>query len=250
MGNSILHIHELNYLIKPDKNFLHNHGVYVLIFNQDIPPIEEHLLIKWLDEAEIRRMGKYHTQVLKKRFLVRHGVLRYLLASIAERHPASVEFTYGHYGKPFLPYHPIAFNVSHSQQLAMLAISAYPVGVDIEFMKQSDDLGAITKTHFALDEQVAWQSLANEQRLQGFYNAWARKEAFIKMDGRGLQLPLDSFSVSLHPNHHAEIMRSEQVDCSEYRLWDIPAPNGYASALVSTIHVNQINLYYLNTDNS
>jgi 4'-phosphopantetheinyl transferase len=104
---------------------------------------------------------------------------------------AKTEFT--EYGKPYFPELPDAhFNISHSLGYAALAISNAPVGVDIERLSRVErikDRGRFAARAFAKDE------LENVGGALDFLDIWTRKEAYLKLDGRGLAIGLRSFSV-------------------------------------------------------
>ncbi|TMD63678.1 MAG: 4'-phosphopantetheinyl transferase superfamily protein [Chloroflexi bacterium] len=75
-------------------------------------------------------------------------------------------------------------------------------------------------------------------RIEGFFNCWTRKEAYIKARGEGLSTPLDQFEVSVVPGEPAELLNSEQHP-EEVTCWSlhslIPA-TGYMAALAIEGH--------------
>ena len=76
--------------------------------------------------------------------------------------------------------------------------------------------------------------LPKEEREQGFYNCWTRKEAYVKARGEGLYLPLEGFEVSLAPAERAALLRSAE-GASELERWSFHAlelGEGYAGAVV------------------
>lgn len=98
------------------------------------------------------------------------------------------------YGKPYLEgYKDFFFNLSHSNQWIVCVIDVAPVGIDVEEI-QPIDLD-IAKKFFSLHEQyqLFWQP--EDKKIPFFYDIWTMKEAVIKADGRGLYIPLNSFSV-------------------------------------------------------
>ena len=102
-----------------------------------------------------------------------------------------LEFTVNGYGKPILhniPY--IHFNISHASQYVACVISDKPVGIDIEYIKTIDM--KIAQRFFASDE-IAY-IMAGDKTLR-FYEVWTKKESRIKWEGKGLHVPLPSFSV-------------------------------------------------------
>ena len=89
------------------------------------------------------------------------------------------------HGKPFLPNGPF-FNLSHTDGAVIVAVADVAVGIDIEAMKSVnlDDFNRF----FTQKEQD--QIKKAENGLHEFYKTWTAKEAIMKCDGRGLQIPL------------------------------------------------------------
>ena len=104
------------------------------------------------------------------------------------------EMRTGEYGKPCFPALPdFHFSLSHSGGLALCAVSALPLGCDIEQIR-GDRLRLAAR--FFHPEEHAWLlSLPEGERQAAFFRLWTCKESFIKAIGRGLSLPLDSFCV-------------------------------------------------------
>jgi 4'-phosphopantetheinyl transferase len=71
-------------------------------------------------------------------------------------------------------------------------------------------------------------------RPEGFSLCWTRKEAYVKARGLGLQIPLDSFSVSLTPNE-LELLDSEDSNRWSLRSF-MPAPDFAAAIVHEKIH--------------
>jgi 4'-phosphopantetheinyl transferase len=94
-------------------------------------------------------------------------------------------------GKPHLPGGELEFNVSHSGDLALIAVStAGPIGVDLE---QHRELAgpSIARRFFTPAEAAIVDADPN-----ALFRIWVRKEAWAKAHGEGLWLPLDRLDVS------------------------------------------------------
>jgi 4'-phosphopantetheinyl transferase len=105
--------------------------------------------------------------------------------------------------------------------------------VDLEQISAGFATEEIAQQFFAAAEVRELAALPAEQRLEGFYLCWTRKEAFIKARGEGLSLPLSDFVVSLTPGEPAEL-RSTWPDAGEAARWDLrnlEVGPGYAAAL-------------------
>jgi len=88
-------------------------------------------------------------------------------------------------------------NISHSGDWSVCAVSALPVGIDIEMM-QPIDL-SVAKDCFTENEFENLCRFADEnQQLDYFYTIWTIKESYLKAIGSGLSKAPDSFGVELN----------------------------------------------------
>lgn len=97
-------------------------------------------------------------------------------------------------GKPRLQDYPeIHFNLSHSGNYAVCGIGTGPLGVDIQKMAESNLKLA---RRFFSEQEVTWLfAVPPEKQVQGFYDLWAIKEAYMKYTGKGFRLPMNAFTV-------------------------------------------------------
>jgi len=163
-------------------------------------------LATWLTEGERERAGRYRFEADRHRFSRARGLLRYLLGHYTGRAPQDVRFETGPMGKlhvaPSAGAEAIRFNVSHSYEWALIALSRdRDVGVDVEHHRPlHHDLFAIADRFFAPVEVEALRALPADQHHPAFYRIWSRKEAFIKATGQGVSAGLDTFAVSIDTN--------------------------------------------------
>lgn len=94
---------------------------------------------------------------------------------------------YAEFQKPYFDVH-LNFNISHSGQYTICAISqTNEVGIDVEEIKE---IPLTDFTAFFYDEE--WQDVLNSHNsLLAFYTLWTKKEAFLKVLGSGLNMPLN-----------------------------------------------------------
>ena len=155
------------------------------------------LLAAVLDEEERDRMRRLHGELLQTRFAVAHAALRTILGRCSGVAPQALTFASGASGKPALPGQPLAFNLSHSGDVAVCAVAAGGhLGVDVEMVRPVPDADALASRFFSRDEAADLARVPASDRLQAFFRIWTRKEAFVKATGEGMARPLDSFSVS------------------------------------------------------
>lgn len=91
-------------------------------------------------------------------------------------------------GKPYFPQSGLHCSVTHSGGIWLCAISALPVGVDLQ-RHQECDRNRIAKRFFHPDE-ARWL----ETREDAFFDVWCAKESYVKYTGEGMVCGLDGFS--------------------------------------------------------
>jgi phosphopantetheinyl transferase len=96
-------------------------------------------------------------------------------------------------GKPRLVVEPnrLSFNLSHSGELALVAIApgGVEVGVDIERLRPRRDLVRLAERWLPDADRAAVAAAGEAEREQVFYAAWTNHEARVKCTGAGLSGP-------------------------------------------------------------
>jgi 4'-phosphopantetheinyl transferase len=187
-----------------------------------------------LAPEEKSRAAKFIFPSDRDHFIAARGVLRELLGAYLNCAPAAVDFAYGPQGKPILgntsSNRTLRFNLSHAGGLAVYAFAlGREVGADIEPIRPDFAGWDIAKRFFSSEEIAELESLPPVSRSEAFFLCWTRKEAYIKARGEGLQIPLDSFHVTLTPRGP---VRLASADSSRWTLRDFQPAEGYAGALV------------------
>lgn len=150
-----------------------------------------------LAQDEIKRLETFATQELQKNFLLTHIVLRLILAKYVTQPPSKLAFTYNTYGKPSLAHSAWQFNISHSKDYLVIAVTEHDaIGVDIEYCHRVTDFLEIANRFFTPKEIAAIQNAADPLLL--FFHIWTQKEAFLKAIGKGISFGLEQFEVSTH----------------------------------------------------
>ncbi|MCM1084020.1 MAG: 4'-phosphopantetheinyl transferase superfamily protein [Clostridium sp.] len=152
-----------------------------------------------------------------------------LLQEIVERElglkPKDIVIGQGENGKPYLQGYPeFQYNISHSGDMVMMAYSGQELGVDIEELKVKDT--KVAKRCFTSDEYLyvlngtsgvdasaydehgqtvseaeskdkAEEAEIKAGRSRRFCEVWTLKEAYLKLSGKGISVPLSSFEVDV-----------------------------------------------------
>ena len=134
---------------------------------------------------------RFHDDI--KRSLFGDLMARYLANIKLGLKSADILFCSNEFGKPYIRHYPeFNFNISHSGKWVVCALSRLPVGIDIEHMKESNL--SIAKRYFTNEEYKIIINSCEETRKEMFYRLWTLKESYIKLIGKGLSVPLNSFS--------------------------------------------------------
>lgn len=142
-----------------------------------------------LSHDEIARSECSPLLDVRNRFIVGRGLLRQVLAAYVQIEPSAIQFAYGHAGKPHLVdnAHDIQFNISHSGDLAVIAISrTHEIGVDIERICDMPEMPEIVSRFFSDDAKAEFQSAPIEDRVSVFFKCWTEREAISKCTGDGI----------------------------------------------------------------
>ncbi len=153
-----------------------------------------------LNEAEYKRAHSYYRQKDRERFMVSRVALRQLLGKYIEHQPQDIVFAIGNNKKPFIQNteRPVYYNVSHSGDKILIAISDKEVGIDVEHKLADFDFEEIIPTCFSAEEALHIRSFKDPRHT--FYLLWTRKEALLKATAKGVDDELRSIP-SLQGGH-------------------------------------------------
>ena len=165
---------------------LHNNEVHLYRFSLDVTPSPYRNLLSADEESRAQRLLDSQKQHF---FITGRGKLRQILSLYLDLPAQNVVFSYHPDGKPSLApsFHSnITFNLSHSADLAVVAVSRKnAVGTDIEKIDYSLNYQQLSKYYFNDDEQNTLRSATTVRKRRTFYRLWTAKEARLKMVGTG-----------------------------------------------------------------
>jgi 4'-phosphopantetheinyl transferase len=188
-------------------------------------------LARHLSDTELARAERFRAPCDRDRYIARHGWLREQLAARLHRPAREIAYAHNAFGKPFVAGAAFHFNLSHSNGVALLTCGPPAgIGCDIEWMNSSVDMTATMEKFFSVSERAAFASLPQAHWLAGFYNAWTRKEAYVKALGCGLSLPLDAFDVELDPRRPARLLHG----CAGWSVASFAPLPGFQAAVVAS----------------
>lgn len=191
-----------------------------------------------LSDDEQTRADRFYFERDRRRFVVARGTLRSVLAQYVKRPPENIQFGYEAAGKPYLissgDAPQLHFNVSHSHELALIAVCLrHRVGIDIEYKNPKAATLDVAQHYFAQEEIAALAERHSEARCDMFFAIWTMKEAYIKGRGEGVSLGLDTFAVNTDSGKPPGLIRSShgKDEPKRWRFWTIDAGPAYAAAM-------------------
>src|SRR5438874_7936137 len=127
--------------------------VRVWVVRLDAPPAAADELLTNLTADERERAARYRAEAARRQFITARGLLRRLLGECLGVAPAEVPITYTGAGKPVLAAASgLHFNVTHTDNLALLALARRPVGIDAERLRAVADPEGLVGRFFSAAE--------------------------------------------------------------------------------------------------
>lgn len=115
-----------------------------------------------------------------------------LLDKVLSRYGISSELVHADSnGKPIVD--GIYFNLSHSGEFVICAVSEKPVGCDIELLKDAPK--RVAERTFSDAEKEHLQQFSGDEYNREFFRIWTKKESYLKMTGKGIRVPLDKLEL-------------------------------------------------------
>lgn len=193
-----------------------------------------------LSDKEAARMARFVFDKDRFRFGQSHARMRALLADYLGATPADLAFGENAHGKPSLEGGPY-FNLSHSHNLAALAISdAFELGLDIEHVRAIEG-PEIARRFFSARECAALNAYVGSDYEEAFYRCWTRKEAYVKAQGEGLGISLQTFDVTIDEGA-PRFLRIDGDDADAWRLFSFKPAPGYQGAVAIRLMRDDISL--------
>lgn len=135
---------------------------------------------------------------------------------------------YGKNGKPYISDTDIYFNLSHSENTVMCAVSDMEIGCDAE--KVTDIDLEIAKRFFHRAEYEILAECTDTEKCDMFFRLWTLKESFVKSTGLGMELPMNSFCIDINKD---KISVLQNVSQEKYYFKEYNLNDGYKYAVCS-----------------
>ena len=170
-----------------------------------------------LSADEVARASRFVVPQAARRFTAGRAALRQTLATLCGRTAAGLVVQTAGKGKPFIQDGP-HFNLAHSGPVALFAVAAFPIGVDVEAVRAVEP--GLAGLVFTPAELAYQRELPDADRVTAFFRGWTRKEAVIKAQGGSIA---DLQTIGVLP------------DCTlpGWQVTDLTAATGYAAAVAA-----------------
>ena len=182
-------------------------AVHLWTYDLTAPPEAEDVLVGTLSDDETARARALIDPSVRRRFVLRRGVLRRLLGTYADQAPQLVVLRFGAQGKPALADLPgLSFNLSRSGDRVVIAVAdGREIGVDVECRRPISNPLGLARRFFSPDEAEWLAQLDSAVMEESFWWLWTCKEAVVKASGFGLTEGLGDFTVSRAPDGAARL---------------------------------------------
>lgn len=166
----------------------------------------------------------YGNKEVALRRLLGEALVRFALKKYWNLTSEDYRIDRGEKGKPFIVgVENVFFNISHSGDYVVCAVSDREIGIDIE--KRAKARMEVAGRFFHGEEVAQLKMLEEDKQDQLFFNYWSVKESFLKYIGTGLTRPLNSFIVSFSGG---DVSLFEGENKLPLYVYACPVDDGYA----------------------
>ncbi len=208
------------------------------------------LSVSMLSEEEVEKVNRLRSPELRAWALSMRVQLRELLSLYLNLKPIDIRFQQAEFGKPSIINSALSFNVSHSADVALVAVSlCRELGVDVEQWRELDNLEGLVQRNFSRDEKHQWLSVSNEQKQQTFFNIWTCKEAFIKATGRGLGMGVRRCTFNLQSPYEIRQCPEQYGDAVDWRCVPLEFDGSLSATLMVRAKICEPFIFEFDSDN-
>ena len=152
-----------------------------------------------------------------------------------EKYNINDEIVIDKFGKPHFLRTKDSFNISHSGNYVVIAVSRFNIGIDIQRMEKNNQL--VAERNFHQNECTYINEGEDENvKTQRFYEVWTVKEAYLKNVGIGLRKPLNSFEVNFAEG------KAKIMDNPGYEILQMKLDERYIMSVCADIRDKELNI--------
>ncbi|WP_078393739.1 4'-phosphopantetheinyl transferase family protein [Shouchella patagoniensis] len=198
-------------------------------------------LLNYVSSTKKEKILKYRNKLDAMRSLYADLLIRHLISKSFSIKNKDIELVVNKYGKPYFKKHDFNFNLSHSGFWIVCVIGSNSIGIDVEEVK---DINLNIAKVFSKEEYDFLRLIkGKKERISTFFKLWTLKESVVKALGKGLSIPLDSFSIdSIDKEPKVKFMGL--VD-AEYKLRNVDFDDGYELSICTFGNDNFDGIYFM-----
>lgn len=194
-----------------------------------------------LSHVETTRAKRFRFNADKQRFICRRVALKLILSKYTTQDANRLIIDEADQQKPKLMNAHVHFNTSHSQDVGLVAVSNQPLGVDIEYHKDTlEELNLLAKNVLAETELKHFLESEETVSKRAFYQFWTLKEAYLKAIGLGLSVDPKQIVFDLQA-----LKITSQPESKPQLDWQLHQPellHEFSMAVVSLSKLNKLNI--------
>lgn len=181
-----------------------------------------------LPASEQKRATNIRLETPRRAFVLGRLLLRTTVARIAGVRPDDVVIDLEPNGRPVLTgaLNEYFVSIAHSGRYVIVGVAKQQIGVDVEELPQSAPSLRLMARVCSPDELRLLEVMADADRAAAFMTVWARKEAYGKAIGHGLDFPLQSVTVGLTGS-------TISGGAADWRVADVDVDSSCAAAVVA-----------------
>ncbi|MEZ6087910.1 MAG: 4'-phosphopantetheinyl transferase superfamily protein [Pirellulaceae bacterium] len=181
--------------------------IWSIDLQPEVPPFPDCLLpengqlaASILSPEEFVKASRFVTSSLRLRYAAAHVALRDILSYYLPLSPRQVAFATENMGKPIVDpsmnpsSKPLHFNLTHSEDRALVAIAGDPIGIDLEHRRPMSSRPGIDRQVYTPLERSRLKDASDDV----WFDHWTAKESILKVTGMGFYL--SPLKVELSPD--------------------------------------------------
>jgi 4'-phosphopantetheinyl transferase len=155
--------------------------------------LERHsrILLNGVNREEQKTASAFRNSSDANKYLLRHGLLRIILAHYTHEKPEMVPLKTGKNGKPELEgvHTDVSFNLSHTSEMILIGITKKRrIGVDVVKIDPSYRFHESADCILTMGEKAFLRKIEPDLRYEIFFRIWTLKEAILKATGSTLTM--------------------------------------------------------------
>ena len=203
---------------------MNKNKIYIVEISSVIDTQVMEKLLKYVSDTKRKAINNFRFDIDKKLSLYSDCIVRKTACDLLKIGNDKINYVFNEYGKPHIADFPdFYFNISHTRNAIAAVFSDSEIGIDVEKIEENEP--DIAKNFFKSEEYDYIYS-KSEHCNRRFYEIWTKKEAYVKFLGKGLAVPLDSFSVlnsepvisSLEMSKYYVSLCSETLDINSFEI--------------------------------